>query len=101
MTLALPLASVNKPLYAPSKMAAVAATLASEGVPVERVLQGSGLNAAMLPDAQTRASVRQYVRVCRNALELSPNPMLGSRIGARNLYDQARVYTDRAKSTDT
>ena len=92
MTLATPSTSIDTRLYVPWKIAATVSTLSEAGVPAERALEGTGLTASAIVDATTRASVRQFLRVCRNALDLAPDPALAFRIGARMRVSSYGMY---------
>lgn len=70
-------------LYPPHKIAAIARLLSEQAVPVEAVLRGTGLDAAVLDDVAERTSVEQFMLACRNALRLSQDPSLPFRLGAR------------------
>ena len=92
MTLPLAVASIDRRLYAPWKVAAALAALADLGVPAEHALEGTGLTAAAVLDAATRISVRQFLRVCCNARRLAPDPALAFHIGERMRVTGYGIY---------
>lgn len=47
------------------------------------LLSGTGIALGMLESADARISLRQYTRLCRNALRLTDNPGLGIDLGRR------------------
>ena len=70
-------------VYTPQRIAAVVATLASDGIPAAQALAGSDLDETALRDPGTRVSYAQTVTVLRNALALARNPTVALRAGAR------------------
>ena len=64
----------NEKRYAPYKVAALVEVLEEQGIAPEASLSGTGLSPESLSDPDTRTSVRQYITVCRNALQLSKTP---------------------------
>ncbi|MGD0737742.1 MAG: AraC family transcriptional regulator [Terracidiphilus sp.] len=73
----------NEKRYAPYKVAALVEVLGEQGIAPEASLSGTGLSAENLANPETRTSVRQYITVCRNALQLSKNPETPFRTGSR------------------
>jgi AraC-like DNA-binding protein len=92
MALALPSTWIDRRIYAPGKIAATVSTLGDLGVAADFVLEGTGLTAPALLDAATRVSIGQFLRVCRNALDLAPDPALAFRIGARLRVSSYGMY---------
>ena len=87
----------NEKRYAPYKVAALVEVLSEQGIAAEASLSGTGLSPESLANPETLTSVRQYITVCRNALQLSKNPetpfLTGSRIplSAYGMYGFALV----------
>ena len=73
----------NEKRYAPYKLAALVGVLSDQGIAPEASLAGTGLSLENLTEPQTLTSVRQYITVCNNALELSKNPETPFRVGSR------------------
>ena len=73
----------NEKRYAPYKVAALVEVLLEQGIGAEASLSGTGLSAEGLANPETRTSVRQYITVCRNALQLSKTPETPFRTGSR------------------
>jgi AraC-like DNA-binding protein len=69
--------------YAPYKVAALVEVLAEQGIEPEASLSGTGLTPESIGDPETRTSVRQYITVCRNALQLSKTAETPFRTGSR------------------
>jgi AraC-like DNA-binding protein len=87
----------NEKRYAPYKVAALVEVLGEQGIAPEASLSGTGLLPESLANPETLTSVRQYITVCRNALQLSKTPetpfLTGSRIplSAYGMYGFALV----------
>ena len=64
----------NEKRYAPYKVASLVEVLNEQGIAPEASLAGSGLSPESLTQAHTLTSIRQYITVCHNALQLSKNP---------------------------
>jgi AraC-like DNA-binding protein len=92
MSLALPATSIDKRLYAPWKVATAMDVLAAQGIEAEAVLAGTGLTAAAVRDAATRISVRQFIRVCGNAIGLARDRTLAFRIGEQMRVSSYGMY---------
>ena len=73
----------NEKRYAPYKVAALVGVLEEQGIGPELSLSGTGLSSESLANPQTLTSVRQYITVCRNALQLSKSPETPFRTGSR------------------
>ena len=73
----------NEKRYAPYKVAALVEVAEEQGIPAEASLAGTGLTAVSLANPETLTSVRQYITVCRNALQLSKTPETPFRTGSR------------------
>ena len=73
----------NEKRYAPYKVAALVEVLGEQGIAPEASLSGTGLSAESLANPETLTSVRQYITVCRNALQLSKTPETPFRTGSR------------------
>ncbi|CAM2141237.1 putative HTH-type transcriptional regulator [Pararobbsia alpina] len=74
---------LNERIYAPYKIAALVEVLAEQGIPAEKSLDGSGIEPDQIYDASVMTSVRQYMTVCRNAIELSTDPATPFKTGSR------------------
>jgi hypothetical protein len=73
----------NEKRYVPYKLATLVEVLNEQGIPPEASLSGTGLSSKSLARPETLTSVRQYITVCRNALELSKDPETPFRVGSR------------------
>jgi hypothetical protein len=73
----------NEKRYAPYKLIALVEVLNEQGVPLEARLSGTGLSPESLAKPETLTSVRQYITVCHNALELSKTRETPFRTGSR------------------
>jgi AraC-like DNA-binding protein len=73
----------NEKRYAPYKVAALVEVLQEQGIAPEASLSGTGLLPESLANPETLTSVRQYITVCHNALQLSKNPETPFRTGSR------------------
>ncbi len=87
----------NEKRYSPYKLIALVEVLNEQGIAPKASLSGTGLSPQSLADPDTLTSVRQYITVVRNALELCKNPetpfLTGSRIplSAYGMYGFAVV----------
>lgn len=87
----------NEKRYAPYKLLALVEVLKGQGISPTASLSGTGLAPESLGNPETLTSVRQYITVVRNALELSKTPetpfLTGSRIplSAYGMYGFAVV----------
>jgi len=73
----------NEKRYAPYKVAALVEVLGEQGIAPEASLSGTGLLPESLANPETLTSVRQYITVCHNALQLSKTPETPFRTGSR------------------
>lgn len=73
----------NEKRYAPYKLSALVDVLSEQGIAPEASLSGTGLSLESLTRPQTLTSVRQYITVCHNALELSKDAETPFRVGSR------------------
>ena len=73
----------NEKRYAPYKVAALVEVLTEQGIAPEASLSDTGLSPESLSNPDTLTSVRQYITVCRNALQLSKTPETPFRTGSR------------------
>jgi AraC-like DNA-binding protein len=73
----------NEKRYAPYKMAALVEVLNDQGIAPDASLSGTGLSPESLTQPHTLTSVRQYITVCHNALQLSKDPETPFRVGSR------------------
>ena len=73
----------NEKRYAPYKVAALVEVLVEQGIAPEASLSGTGLSPENLANPETRTSVRQYITVCSNALQLSKTPETPFRTGSQ------------------
>jgi len=67
--------------HPPYRIAALARLSAADGIPVQAILCGTGLDAAALDDVMCRTSIEQYLVACANALRWSNDPALPFRVG--------------------
>ncbi|MDF3856399.1 AraC family transcriptional regulator [Paracoccus sp. APAP_BH8] len=70
-------------IYAPYKIGALVEILAEQGIPPSESLKGSGVDMDDLKDPFALTSMRQYMTVCLNALDLSQDPTTPFKLGAR------------------
>ena len=73
----------NEKRYGPYKAAALVEVLGEQGIAPEASLSGTGLSPESLSNPDTRISVRQYITICHNALQLSKTPETPFRTGSR------------------
>ncbi|MGC2246561.1 MAG: AraC family transcriptional regulator [Terriglobales bacterium] len=73
----------NEKRYAPYKLIALVEVLNEQGIRPEASLSGTGLSSESLANPETRTSVRQYITVCHNALQLSKTCETPFRTGSR------------------
>jgi len=73
----------NEKRYVPYKLATLVEVLNEQGIQPAASLSGTGLSFKSLAKPETLTSVRQYITVCRNALELSKDPETPFRVGSR------------------
>jgi AraC-like DNA-binding protein len=73
----------NEKRYAPYKLIALVEVLNEQGIPPEASLSGTGLSPESLAKPETLTSVRQYITVCHNALQLSKTRETPFRTGSR------------------
>ncbi|HSV54326.1 MAG TPA: AraC family transcriptional regulator [Burkholderiaceae bacterium] len=73
-------------------LSALVAEMAAQGVSVEAVLKGSGLEAGQLADPEVRVSHQQKISIFRNAQRLARQPDVGLRAGARQRLSDFGVY---------
>jgi AraC-like DNA-binding protein len=73
----------NEKRYAPYKLIALVDVLREQGINPEASLAGTGISPKSLASPGTLTSVRQYITVCHNALELSKDPETPFRTGSR------------------
>jgi hypothetical protein len=73
----------NEKRYAPYKVAALVEVLNEQGIAPEVSLSGSGLSPESLTQPETLTSIRQYITVCHNALQLSNDPETPFSVGSR------------------
>jgi len=73
----------NEKRYAPYKIAALVEVLREQGIAPEASLSGTGLSPEDLTQPEGLTSIRQYITVCHNALQLSKDPETPFRVGTR------------------
>jgi AraC-like DNA-binding protein len=73
----------NERIYAPYKIAALVEVLSEQGIAPGASLEGSGVDENRIYDVTALTSVRQYVAVCSNAIELGAKPLTPFETGAR------------------
>jgi AraC-like DNA-binding protein len=83
---------LDERIHAPYKIAAVVAAGEAVGLDRDALLQGTGLKPAALADAGARTSVRQLLRVCRNALAEGAAPELAFAAGERMRVSSYGMY---------
>ena len=79
-------------VYGPQRIAAVAATLAEDGVAPAQALAGSGIDEAALHAPTTRVSYAQVATVFRNAVRLARDPTVALRAGAHMRLTAYGIY---------
>lgn len=70
----------------------IAAELASQGVPAERLFEGTGLSASQLADSSARISLRQRLALYENALKHSVRPDTALRAGMRRRISDFGIF---------
>ena len=83
---------LDVPAHSMLGLGALFAEMAEQGVPAAELLQGTGLAAAQLDDAQARMSHRQKIAIFRNVRRLSRVPDVALRAGARQRLSDFGVY---------
>ena len=73
-------------------IAALAAELAAEGVSVDDLFAGTGLQPWQLGDPATRISLRQRLALYRNGRDLAKRPDIGLLAGARQRISDYGIY---------
>jgi AraC-like DNA-binding protein len=73
----------NEKRYAPYKLIALVEVLNEQDIPPQASLSGTGLSPESLAKPETLTSVRQYITVCHNALQLSKTRETPFRTGSR------------------
>ncbi|MGO4329131.1 AraC family transcriptional regulator ligand-binding domain-containing protein [Cupriavidus sp. 2TAF22] len=73
----------NERIHAPYKIAALVEVLAEQGIAPADSLRGTGIDADELSGTSVLTSVRQYIAVCKNALNLSSDPATPFEVGSR------------------
>lgn len=68
-------------IYGPQRISAVVKVLMQDGIPPEKVLEGSGVGVDQLNAANTRVSYGQVSAVFRNAMRLAVDPATALRAG--------------------
>ncbi|HTJ94712.1 MAG TPA: AraC family transcriptional regulator [Pararobbsia sp.] len=81
MSAKLPL--LNERIYAPYKIGALVEILAEQGISPEQSLRGSGLEFDEIHNPDRLTSVRQYLSVCANAVQLSKDPRTPFKVGLK------------------
>ncbi|MGY3484758.1 AraC-like DNA-binding protein [Bradyrhizobium sp. USDA 4011] len=73
-------------------LAALAAELGAEGVSVNELFAGTGVNARQLEDDHARISHRQRLAIYRNAMKLAKRPDVGLLAGSRQRISDYGIY---------
>jgi hypothetical protein len=73
----------NEKRYSPYKLTALVEVLREQGITPVASLSGTGLSSESLARPETLTSIRQYITVCQNALNLSKDPETPFRVGSR------------------
>src|SRR6185437_388327 len=73
----------NEKRYSPYKLTALVDVLREQGIAPVSSLSGTGLSSESLARPETLTSIRQYITVCQNALNLSKDPETPFRVGSR------------------
>ena len=84
--------SVDARVHAPHKIALLVRTGQEEGLEATALLAGTGLAPSDLDNPGLRTSTHQWMRACRNALELGASPSLPFRMGAQVRLSSYGVY---------
>ena len=79
-------------VYPPYKISVLRDVLAEQGQPVDRLLEGTGIDPAEVDRAQTRISRRQLAIAYRNAVAISRDPAIGLEVGARMRVTNYGMY---------
>jgi len=79
-------------VHSVAKIAVLTAALEAEGFTATQALDGTGLRPDDLASAATRVSLRQIVRCCENALQLSADPQFAYRAGLRMHVSSYGMY---------
>ena len=79
-------------VHSVAKIAVLTAALEAEGFSATQALDGTGLRPDDLTSAATRVSLRQIVRCCENALQLSADPQFAYRAGLRMHVSSYGMY---------
>jgi AraC-like DNA-binding protein len=67
--------------FAPYKIFALVETARAFGIAPATILQGTGLELALLQDGKSQSSVQQYLQACANAVRHCPDPCLPIEVG--------------------
>lgn len=89
---ATPRAAADERIHPPYKIANLVAAAAEEGLDAGALLDGTGLDAAALEDAERKTSSRQFALACRNAIALGASPELPFRMGQRMRVSAYGMY---------
>lgn len=84
--------SIEARVHAPHKIALLVRTGREEGLEPVAMLAGTELEAGDLDNPDTRTSARQFVRACRNAVDLGASPELPFRMGAQVRLSSYGLY---------
>ena len=79
-------------VHSVAKIAVLTAALEAEGFSAAQALDGTGLRPDDLASPATRVSLRQIVRCCENALQLSTDPQFAYRAGLRMHVSSYGMY---------
>jgi AraC-like DNA-binding protein len=84
--------SVDARMRAPQMITLLVRAGQEEGFDATALLAGTELRPPDLENPNTRTSARQFVRACRNALELGASPALPFRVGAQIRLSSYGLY---------
>lgn len=93
--------SYGQKLYGVSKIAVLVDALGREGISIAEALRGAGLRQNELNSSSTRVSVRQVIRICRNAATLSRDPHFAYHAGTRVHLSAYGMYGFAILSSNT
>ena len=77
------LTTIDDQVYSVTEMVAMIEVLKEQDVPAEAILAGTSISPEMLEDTNTRASIRQRIKVYKNIQQFSKDPAAVLRGGMR------------------
>lgn len=85
-------AGANDPTHSLLGVAAIAAELAAQGVSVDELLRGTGINPVILEDPQARITPRERLGLYRRARDLATRSDIGLAAGSRQRISDYGIY---------